>query len=104
MGESGNGSVTVNQPYLGAGGLHDAWVGALGGPGDALHHMLMLPQLGLALFGRHNPHAHGLVVGAAGDQRAVRVGPHHAHPLPVAGEGLHTVPDLGDGRTGGDGT
>ena len=83
--------------YLRARGLHDAGVGALGGPGDALHHVLVLPQLGFALFGRHGPHAHSLVIGAAGDQRAVLVGPHHAHPLPVACEGLHAVSDVGGG-------
>lgn len=60
-------------------------------PGDALHHVFVLPQLRFALFGSHHPHAHGLVIGAAGDERAVLVGPHHADPLPVAREGLHAV-------------
>lgn len=53
--------------------------------------MLVLPQLGFALLGGSDPHAHRLVVGAAGQQRAVLVGPHHPHPLPVARERLHTV-------------
>lgn len=64
---------------------------ALWGPGNALHHVLVFPQLGFALFGSHHPHAHSLVIGAAGDERAVLVGPHHADPLPVAREGLHAV-------------
>ena len=78
--------------HLWAGGLLDGGVCALRGPGDALHHVLVLPQLRLALFGGHHPHAHRLVVRGAGDQRAVLVRPHHAHPLSVAGERLHTVP------------
>ncbi len=77
--------------YLGACGFLDGGVGALWCPGDALHHMFVLPQLSLALFGGHDPHAHRLVVGAAGDQRAVLIGPDHTDPLPVAREGLHTV-------------
>lgn len=77
--------------YLGARGILDGGVGALWGPGDALHHVLVLPQLSLALFGSHHPHAHRLVVGAAGQQRAVLVGPHHPDPLPVAGEGFYAV-------------
>jgi len=77
--------------YLGAGGVLDGGVGALRRPGDALHHVLVLPELRLAVFGGHDPHAHRLVVGAAGDQRAVLVGPHHADPLPVAREGLNAV-------------
>lgn len=79
--------------YLWACGVLDGWVGALWCPGDALHHMFVLSQFSLALFGGHNPHAHCLVVGAAGDQCAILVGPHHADPLPVACEGLHTVAD-----------
>ena len=53
--------------------------------------MFMLPQFSLAFFGSHNPNAHCLVIGAAGNQCAVLVGPHHTDPLPMACEGLHTV-------------
>lgn len=53
--------------------------------------MFVLPQLSLAFFGGHYPHADCLVVGAAGDQRAVLVGSYHTDPLPVACEGLHAV-------------
>lgn len=67
----------------------------LRGPGDALHHMFVLPQLSFALLGGHHPDAHRLVVGAACDQGAVLVGTHHSDPLPVAGEGLHAVPGNG---------
>lgn len=70
-------------------------MGALGGPGDALHHVLVLPQLGFALLRGDHPHAHRLVIGAAGEQRAVLVGTDHPHPLPVACERLHTVPAEG---------
>lgn len=77
--------------YLRACGILDGGVGTLWCPGDAFHHMFMLPQLSLALFGRHDPHTHRLIVGAAGNQCAVLVGPHHTDPLPVACEGLHTV-------------
>lgn len=81
--------------YLRAGGLQDGGVGALGSPGDALHNMFVLPQLGFALLGGHHPHTHRLVIGATGDQRAVLVGTDHPHPLPVACECLHTVPAEG---------
>lgn len=64
---------------------------ALWCPGNALHHVFVLPQLSFALFGSHHPHAHSLVIGATGNECAVLVGPHHADPLPVACEGLHTV-------------
>lgn len=77
--------------YLRACGVLDGGVCTLWCPGDALHHMFVLPQLSLALFGGHDPHTHRLVVGAAGNQCAVLVGPHHTDPLPVACEGLHTV-------------
>lgn len=53
--------------------------------------MFVLPQLRLAFFGGHDPNTDRLIVGAAGDQRAVLVGPHHTNPLPVARKGLHTV-------------
>lgn len=66
---------------------------ALWGPGNALHHMLVFPQLSFALFGSHDPHTHSLVIGATGDKCAVLVGPHHTDPLPVACEGLHAVAD-----------
>ena len=46
----------------------------------------------LALLGLCVPHPDGLVVGAGGDEAAVSAHPHHAHPLPVPGEGLHAVP------------
>ena len=82
--------------YLGASGLQDGGVGAVRGPGDALHHVLVLSQLRLALLGGRHPHAHRLVVGAAGDQRTVLVGPNHAHPLSVARKRLHAIPG---GRT-----
>lgn len=65
---------------------------AVRGPRDALYHMFMLPQLRFALLRGDHPDTHRLVVGAAGNQRAVLVGTHHPHPLPVAGECLHTVP------------
>lgn len=83
-----------SSPYLRAGGILDGGVGALWCPGDALHHMLMLPQLSLALFGSHNPHTHRLVIGATGNQCAILVGPYHTDPLPVACERLHTVADI----------
>lgn len=85
------GSGKLASVYLGACGVLDGGVGALWRPGDALHHVLVLPQLRLAVFGGHDPHTHRLVVGAAGDQRAVLIGPNHADPLPVACEGLHAV-------------
>lgn len=53
--------------------------------------MLVLSELGFALLCGHHPDAHRLVVGAAGDQGAVLVGPHHAHPLSVPRESLHAV-------------
>lgn len=65
----------------------------IGGPGDTLHHVFVLSQLSLTLLGGGHPHTHRLVVGAAGDQGAVLVGPDHPHPLPVARERLHTVAD-----------
>lgn len=77
--------------YLGASGILNGGVGALWCPRDTFHHMFVLPQLSLTLFGRYDPHTHGLVVGAASNQCAVLVGPHHTDPLPVACEGLHTV-------------
>lgn len=66
-------------------------VGALRGPGNALYHMLVLSELSFAFLCRHHPHAHRLVVGAAGNQGAVLVGPHHAHPFSVPRESLHAV-------------
>lgn len=78
--------------HLWACGLQDGGVSIVRGPSDALHHMFVLPQLGFALFGGDNPDTHRLVVRAAGNQRAVLVWTHHPHPLPVAGERLHTVP------------
>lgn len=60
--------------------------------------MLVFPQLSFALFGSHNPYSHSLVIGTTGNKRAVLVGPHHADPLPVAREGLHTVADAQNTR------
>lgn len=77
--------------YLRACGLGYSRMCALRGPGDTLHHMLVLPQLRLALFGGHDPHAHRLVIGAAGQQRAVLIGPDHTNPLSVTCERLHAV-------------
>lgn len=53
--------------------------------------MLVLSELSFALLCRYHPHAHRLVVGAAGNQGAVLVGPHHAHPFSVPRESLHAV-------------
>lgn len=53
--------------------------------------MLVLPKLSFALLGGSDPHAHCLVIGAAGQQRAVLIGPHHPHPFPVARKRLHAV-------------
>ena len=77
--------------YLRACGFLDGGVGALWCPGDALHHVFVLPQFSLAVFRSHNPNTHCLVIWTAGDQCAVLVWPHHTDPLSVACEGLHTV-------------
>lgn len=85
--------------YLGACGLRYSGMCTLRGPGDALHHMLVLPQLRLALFGGHNPHAHCLVIGAAGQQCAVLIGPDHTNPLSVTRERLHAVTETRQRRS-----
>lgn len=77
--------------YLGACGIKYGGVSTLWCPGNALHHVLVLSEFSLALFGCHDPHTHRLVIRATGNQSAVLVGPHHTNPLPVARESLHTV-------------
>lgn len=86
---------SISSKHLWACGFQDGGMSVLRGPGDTLHHMFVLPQLRFALLGGHHPDTHCLVVGAAGDQRAVLVGTHHSDPLPVACERLHTVPGNG---------
>lgn len=82
---------STNTMYLRACSLRYGGVCTFRGPRNALHHMLVLPQLGLTLLGSHHPHAHRLVIRAAGQQCAVLIGPDHTHPLPVTRERLHTV-------------
>ena len=60
-------------------------------PRDTLDDVFVLAQLGFALAGSNDPHADRLIIGAAGNQRAISRHSHHAHPLVVPDERLHTV-------------
>ena len=74
--------VLVVAPGRLPGSLVDGLSGGLRGPGDTLHHVVVVSHLHLDVLPPGLPDPDRLVVGAAGQQVAVQRHPHHPHPLP----------------------
>lgn len=77
--------------YLWSCGFRYGGVWALGSPRNAFYHMLMFSELSFALLCCYYPNTHRLVIRTTGNQGAILVRPHHAHPFSVSRKSLHTI-------------
>lgn len=71
--------------------LADDRNGCIGCPGNALYDVFVASQFCPELPRVDGPNSHRLIVGAAGQQAAIGVDPHHPNPFCVSSECLDAI-------------